>query len=108
MDLQGPTGHMAACDQTQIKRMSQDPGRWPLTRWHHSFPSFIEAPCASPHSLIGSSRRLLQDPARNPQGFPLASTRELPGMIPQGDDSLGSDGLGAAHQEHWPMAIYPC
>jgi hypothetical protein len=34
------------------------------------------------------------------------STRELPGMIPQGDDSLGSDGLGAAHQEHWPMAIH--
>jgi hypothetical protein len=69
MDLQGPTGHMAACDQTQTKRTSQDPGWWPITRWHHSFPSFIEAPCASPPSLIKSPRRLPQDPAGIPPRF---------------------------------------
>ena len=75
MDLQGPTGHMAACDWTQTKKMSQDPGWWPITRWHHCFPSFIEAPHASPPSLIESPRRLSQDPAGIPprfyQGIPL-------------------------------------
>ena len=30
----------------------------------------------------------------------------LPGNPPQGDDSWRSDGLGAVHQEHWPMAIH--
>jgi hypothetical protein len=75
MDLQGPTGHMAACDWTQTKKTSQDPGWWPITRWHHSFPSFIEVPHASPPSLIESPRRLPQDPAGIPprfyQGIPL-------------------------------------
>jgi hypothetical protein len=72
MDLQGPTGHIAACDWTQIKRMSQDPGWW---LDHHSFPSFIEALRASPPSLIKSPRGLPQDPAGIPphfyQGIPL-------------------------------------
>ena len=94
MDLQGPTGHMATYDWTQIKGMSQDPGWW-LN--HHSFPSFIEVLRASPPSLIKSPRRLPQDPAGIPPHFYQG--------IPLGDDSWGSDGLGAAHQEHWPMAI---
>jgi hypothetical protein len=46
-----------------------------MAQWHHSFPSFIEAPCASPPSLIKSSRRIPQDPAGIPphfyQGIPL-------------------------------------
>jgi hypothetical protein len=66
MDLQGPTGHMAAYDWTQTKRMSQDPGWW---LDHHSFPSFIEALRASLPSLIKSPRGLPQDPAGIPPGF---------------------------------------
>ena len=66
MDLQGPTGHIAACDWTQTKRMSQDLGWW---LDHHSFPSFIEALRASPPSLIKSPRRLPQDPAGIPSCF---------------------------------------
>jgi hypothetical protein len=45
-----------------------------MAQWHHSFPSFIEALCASPPSLI-KSPRLPWDPAGIPprfyQGIPL-------------------------------------
>jgi hypothetical protein len=40
-----------------------------MARWHHSFPSFIEALRASPPYLIKSPRRLPQDPAGIPSRF---------------------------------------
>ena len=45
------------------------------------FPSFIEAPCASPHSLIKSLRRLPQDPAGIPPHFYQGITRETPKVV---------------------------
>ena len=47
------------------------------------FPSFIEAPHASPPSLIKSTRRHPQDPTGIPQGIPLTSIGETPGIPPR-------------------------
>ena len=84
MDPHGPTAmwlHMikTAPDQEDVPIHQGNPGWWLITRWHHSFPSFIEVPCASPPSWSNHQ----EDFHRTLQGIPLASTREIPGIPPR-------------------------
>ena len=95
MDPQGPTGHMAACDQEDIPRTG--------VMAHRKMASLLPF---LHRSAVRFSSFFNQITKKTSAGPCRDSPSLLPGNPPQGDDSWGSDGLGAAHQEHWPMAIH--
>ena len=97
----GPTrthrshGHMwLNPDQEDVPR----PGV--MAWWHHSFP-FLH------RSAVRFSFFFNQITKKTSTGPCGDSPSLLPGNPPQGDDSWRSDGLGAVHQEYWPIAIHP-